>query len=133
MQYPQYQQYSQYPQQVDINPGSNMTFSSPTSFPMASAFAREESGLIGGDLVTSLTQAQFNSTALAQSQSNHLTMSSFPLTTINPQVLIPNSGIAIAPSIIPNNNLSTYSKRLVPVDPEVIQQLQAPGQPFIGA
>lgn len=67
MKYSQYQQYSQYPQQVDINPGSNMTFVSPTSFPMASAVVREESGLIGGDLVSSLTQAQFNSVALAQS------------------------------------------------------------------
>lgn len=60
-------------------------------------------------------------------------MSSFPLTTINPQALVSNTGIAIPPSIIPNNSLPGYSKRLVPVDPEVIQQLQAPGQPFIGA
>ena len=133
MQYSQYQQYSQYPQQVDINPGTNMTFCSPTSFPMATGFAREESGLIGGELVSSLTQSQFNSVALAQSQSNHLTMSSFPLTNINPQILVPNTGITLAPSIIPNNNISTYSKRVVPVDPEVMQQLQAPGQPFIGA
>ena len=62
-------------------------------------------------------------------------MSSFPMATINPPVLVTNTGATLLnpAGIADSNLLVTQTRRIVPVDSEVVEQLQAPGQPFIGS
>lgn len=105
-----------FPQQINqINPNSNISIVTPTVLHSS----RGESGLIGGDLLSSVTQPQM--TILAPGTAS-LTATNFPLTSMNLGIL-PSAALTVS-----------LTRPGVPtMDPEALSQLQAPGQPYIGA